>query len=65
MGWRLDGRLSKRAVSPCKHFNDRSSPAAPCKSVAAAARACVGTHLVPHGKLYPCLLYTSDAADDM
>eukprot|EP00969_Alexandrium_andersonii_P040836 1790515-Alexandrium_andersonii.AAC.1 len=53
MGRRLDGRTSERAVSPCKHFNEGLVPAVPSKSVAAVKRACMGAHLVSHGKLCP------------
>eukprot|EP00969_Alexandrium_andersonii_P350512 15433409-Alexandrium_andersonii.AAC.1 len=50
---RLDGRMSERAVGFWKHIDGRVLPAVPCTSVASAEMACVGTHLVSHGKLYP------------
>eukprot|EP00969_Alexandrium_andersonii_P148587 6567562-Alexandrium_andersonii.AAC.1 len=66
-GRRLESLVTERAGGPGICHVRLLASVAPSKSAAAAARACVGTHLVSHGKVYPlgCLLYTSDAADDM
>eukprot|EP00969_Alexandrium_andersonii_P290158 12824791-Alexandrium_andersonii.AAC.1 len=56
MGRRLEGRVVELADSPwknCKNCKGWWVPAVPSKSAAAAARACMGTHLVADGKLYP------------